>query len=819
MDGPGHGEPCSWRPPRTFRTALAMVALTMAVLASTASAQVLCDPCAVGVVLDGPWERNNEIRGTFEREILDLVGDDVSIRFPENKRLIADWSLDGVATAVATLLDDPDIDLVLTMGPVASTHAARRGVFPKPVMAVFVIDPDVQGIPVETNDVGERISGVPNLNYVIFPSDLEENVRRLREITPFSRLTFLSNEGLAAAVPELEENLVLGLRQLDLESTIVRVGSSVEAAIAAIPGDADAVYVLPLMQLPPGDFDRLVEALIERRLPSFSYWGRREVEQGLMASLFADEAFDRLGRRLALNLQRILVGEDAGDLPVDFDRRNRLSLNIETAQAIGVYPSWGILTEVELVGDRERGVQRRLTLPMAAREAVAANLELLANQRVVAAGDQERRIARSALRPQLSVGGVSEVIDGDRAASLSGGPQRLAVASATVSQVLYADQVLANIQIQDALQGSREQQLAELRLDIVLASATAYLDVLRAKTFEEIQRENLTVTRSNLDLARVRQEIGVARSAEVIRWENQIANNRREVIDASAQRNVAEIQLNRLLNRPLEEPFLTDETSLDDPTLATSATQLDPYLGNPFAFDIFRDFMTTEALMAAPELRQLDAAIRAQERTLLASRRAMWAPTVSLSGDLSTFAAFGAGTSFDTGIDLPAELTGANTVNWTVNLTASLPLFTGGARRAARARSSLELDELRLTKQSIEQQVEQRLRSNLHTAGASFAGIELAELSADAAGRSLELVTDAYQRGAASILDLLDAQNQALVAREGAATAVFDYLIDLMAVQRAVGRFDFFLTAEQHQQFLGRLDRFFREAGFDPDPN
>ena len=95
----------------------------------------------------------------------------------------------------------------------------------------------------------------------------------------------------------------------------------------------------------------------------------------------------------------------------------------------------------------------------------------------------------------------------------------------------------------------------------------------------------------------------------------------------------------------------------------------------------------------------------------------------------------------------------------------------------------------------------------------------MAELSADAAGRSLELVTDAYQRGAASILDLLDAQNQALVAREGAATAVFDYLLDLMAVQRAVGRFDFFLTAEQHQQFLGRLDRFYSQAGFDPDPN
>ena len=91
----------------------------------------------------------------------------------------------------------------------------------------------------------------------------------------------------------------------------------------------------------------------------------------------------------------------------------------------------------------------------------------------------------------------------------------------------------------------------------------------------------------------------MASPAEVIRWENQIANNRRNVIDASAQRNVAEIRLNRLLNRPLEESFQTEEANLDDPVLQTSAARLGPYLGNPFAFDIFRDFMTAEALMVA----------------------------------------------------------------------------------------------------------------------------------------------------------------------------------------------------------------------------
>ena len=649
---------------------------------AVATAQMACDPCTVGVVLDGSWERNDELRGIFEGEVLDLVGDDLDIRFPEDKRHLADWSLAGVASAVDGLMGDPDVAMILTMGPVASTYAARLEAFAKPLVAVFVIDPEVQGIPTATNDQGERVSGVTNLNYVTFPADIEQNVRRLREITPFQRLTFLTSEGLAEAVPELEANLLKGVEAVDIDPTAVRVGTSVEEAIAAIPEDADAIYVFPLIQLPPGEFDRLVQALIERRLPSFSYWGRREVEFGLLASLFGPEAFDRLGRRIALNVQRILLGEDAGSLPVDFERRIRLSLNIETARAIGVYPSWSIWTEVEIIGDRQRSFQRQLSLSVAAQEAVTANLELLARHRFVAAGDQERRVAGSVLYPQVSMAGFGEFIDSDRAASFFGGPQRLGVASAAVSQLLYSDGALANVQIQNELQLSREQQLEKTRLDIVLDAAVAYFDVLRAKTFEAIQRENLSVTRSNLDLAQVRQEIGVARPAEVIRWENQIANNRRDVIDTSAQRNVAEIRLNRLLNRPLEEPFQTEETNLDDPVFQTSAAWLRPYLGNPFAFDIFREFMTTEALMVAPELQQIDAAIRAQERALTAAGRAFWAPAVVFNAEVSAVKTGGAGTSVDLDFALPGDLAGRNAINWTLNVSASLPLFMGGARRA-----------------------------------------------------------------------------------------------------------------------------------------
>ena len=64
------------------------------------------------------------------------------------------------------------------------------------------------------------------------------------------------------------------------------------------------------------------------------------------------------------------------------------------------------------------------------------------------------------------------------------------------------------------------------------------------------------------------------------------------------------------------------------------------------------------------------------------------------------------------------------------------------------------------------------------------------------------------------ILVLLDAQNQALVVDLAAANAVFDYLIDLMGVQRAVGRFDYYRSPQERQDFLNRVQAFFDQAGF-----
>ncbi len=768
-------------------------------------------PVRIGMILDGPWERNEEVRSTFEREIVELLKGEFDPQFRPEHRITADFTPQGIREAFDRLFADPEVDIIIALGPQASNQAGHREELPKPVLAPFVIRAALQEIPLTPDGT----SGKDNLSYVEMGTDTVEEVRRFLEIVPFRSLAFLINQGLSEELPR--GTLVAGLRAqgIDIEVITIPVRHSAEAALAAIPQRAEAAYLAPLTELGEGELRELIAGLIERKLPSFSMWGRNEVQMGVLAGLGLDLDMGRLARRVALNLQRILLGEAPSSLPVKFERRQRLTINMSTARSIQVFPNWDLMTEAELLQEKRATVERVVSLPSAAREAVAANLDLLSAERSVAAGEQRVRRVRAELFPQASASSTGALIDEDRARASFGSAGRFNLTgSVGMRQLIYSEPVRAGYDIEGHLQRTREEERNQLRLDIMEEATVAYLNVLRAKTVDEIVKSNLELTRRLLELARNRRALGAAGPDEVYRFENQIAVNRREVIDASAARNQAEIALNRVLNRPLEEPFETRDETLASPELVLNFERLRPYVGSIDAFKVFRNFMVVEAFDAAPELRRLRAGISAQERSLLAARRSFYVPEVAAQAEVAGVGRYGAGSQLSFELPEGIQFPTPGNVDWTVGFSASLPLFTSGARRSEVARAREELSGLRVDLEAIQQRIEQRIRSALHVAMASFAGINLAEAAATAARQTLDVVTDSYSRGLVDNIKLLDAQNQALQADLSAANAVYDHLSDLMMVQRSVGRFDFFLSPEEERAFLERLDTFYQKQGF-----
>ncbi|MGD8700590.1 MAG: TolC family protein [Gemmatimonadales bacterium] len=762
------------------------------------------DTVTIGFLTDGPYQRQAYLGELLRDEIRDLLSGEFDVRMPAAAYVQANYTIAGIEAGLDSLLEMPDVDLIVTFGAISSHVAARRPQLRKPTVAMIILSPELQGI--EVADGGG--SGKENLSFIALAEDYEIGV--FLEIVPFTRVAFLVNGPLAEAVPQLAQNLRAMGQASGLDPVLIPVGLSVEPVLAALDeANVEAVYLLPQFQLAEADFRKLVQGLIDRRLPSFSWFGRPEVVEGILAGQRPERFPQRIARRVALNIQSILLGTDASSLPVGFAPQSRLFINMATARAIGVYPPWKVVTEAELIAEQRRSVEQQWTLETAVREAVEANLDLAAAERAVAAGAADVKTARADLLPQIDVGLSWSMIDKSQAESgVSFRPERLLTGQATLTQLIYADPAWANYTIQKSVQESRVEDRQTVWLDIAFEAAVAYLDILKAKTIERIERENLRITRENLEFAEVRRSIGTASPGEVFRWESQIANNRQAVINAIAIRNLTEIELNRLLNRPLEEPFATEETELTDPSLLTSQARIAPYLANQWSFRVFRGFMAQEALDASPELKALTALAAAQRRALNAADRAFYIPTLALQASLDdVFSTGGEGTVFP----------GFEDLRWTVGFSLRYPLLTGGARFSVKSEASEELARIETERGSVAQRVEGRVRSAVHTMGAALASIDLSRDAADAARRNFELVQDSYSRGVSSIIELLDAQNNALVAELRASNAVYDFLIELMRVERAAGRFDFFASPESREAFFDRLDAYYARSDLQPE--
>ena len=754
----------------------------------------------IGIAADGPSWLNSFVISMIQKEIEELTGTEFYVRIPKSKILDGSWQIDQIKAAIDKLLADDDVDFIITLGAIASADAASRGDLPKPVISPFIIDTKLQGIPVKKGK-----SGIKNLNFIVTPFTTQNTLKDFLGICEFKTLAVLYNKLYLDAVPALETRVNKFAKALGIKTISFKIERSIDEVLADFPAEIEAVYVSPLLHLPQTDFTKLVNELIKRRLPSFSILGISEVERGILASN-RPNIFPRISRRIALNVQRILLGEKPHKIEVFFAPGEQLAVNMQTAKKIHIYPEWSILTEAVLIDEDAAETGKSLDLGTAVNEAVKASLDLLAKKKYVSAGSENIGIARSNLLPQLDISAAGLRIDKDRAeASFGTQPEQTLTGSITAAQVLFSEPAWANLSIQKSLQKSREFELEQLRLDISLAAARAFLNVLKAKTFEKIQKQNLKRTKSNLEIARVRESVGSAGPAEVYRWESQLATNRNSVIQAAAQSSLARMELNRLLHRKLEEKYIFVEENTYSEDLINSAGELQKYLGNPYAFSVFKDFMVEEGLRNSPELAALNSALKAQQRALSSAENKYWAPTLALQAEYSSLLSKdGAGSDVQTQTD---------DESWNAALNLSFPLFDGASKYAERRKAKKELEQLQLQYDAAAEKIEQRIRSAVYDAGASYAAIRELTLSAEAAAKSLIVVQDAYARGAVSILDLLDAQNAALVSEELAENAVFDFIIKLMSAERAAGKFYLQMSEEEAQNFLQRLDAFYIEKG------
>lgn len=757
----------------------------------------------IGIVSDGSVPRFPNMQNLFKQEIRRVAEDEFEVRFPARRNLTAGGTAAGVKQDLDRLLAAGDVNLVLALGPIASSEACKRRDLAKPVVAPFIIDAALQKLPRKSGT-----SGVRNLTYIDSMRSVERDVNAFRQIASFKSLAILVDNRDYEGIPAVRRMGSMIANEYTITVNTIPVGKSAADVLERLPADTQAVMLEPLWQITGAEFKKLVAGLNARRLPSYSYWGREEVQQGVLMTMTASDSLEKTARRVAVTVQDILLGEKAASLDVAYPAGEQMTINMATARAIGIYPSLAIMTEAELVNEKREDIQRRLTLDRAVKEALKANLDLSAANRNVAAGEQKVREARSPLLPQVTIGTAGQVIDSDTArASFGVTPERSWTGTVRGSQLIYSESAWSNYTVEKHFQTSRIMARDTVRLNIMQQAARAYLQVLRARTIERIQKENLKLTRANLERARIRQSTGVAGPDEVYRWENQIASNRQAVLRAESKTLDAMEALNRILNQPLMELFVAEETSLSDPLLVISDRLFFRLMNNTRDLRIFSHFAVQEGLSTSPELKRIDAAIAAQKRILTASKRDFWMPTFSVDAFADQLFADDGEGQRDT------NPLGLNDTSWGAGVFVNFPIFEGGRKSGTLGRAQEELKKLAIERQATAERIQQRILAALNLTRASYPSIGLSRDGADAARRNLTLVTDSYVQGIKSIIELLDAQNQSLVSDQAAANAAYDFLMDLMDVQRAMGEFVTFLPQEKRSGWYRKLDNYFKQQG------
>lgn len=741
----------------------------------------------IALIVDGPQVETRDYSEIFLKELIGLTDGEFDLQF---RQFSADWSALGIQKAINSASWDADIDMILVLGIASTQVIMNEPEFRKPTFLPLLLNAGY--VAPGAADGG---SGIPNLNYLSDSVPFEDDIDTFQRIVPFQSLTIVADQLTVSTIESvlggprafLTEPFEKDLSVLSYEGP----GQPLEELIPEV----GVVLLGSLQRMPRETYQEYINLLTERGVPTFSLLSSEEVEMGALAADTLSVDIIRVARQTALNIQAVLLGGEVSRQPTVLPGKRELMINMETARKLGIFPNFDVLSEATLLNEYAAPEGPPLDFLRVANMALARNLDIEVTRLDVEIGARDLRRTRAALLPQLNVMASTSDSNDDELLRSVGSPERTTDAALVLDQLIYSESALSSHHQQGYMQEALLASLTVAQMDQVSNALTAYLQTLQAENRLNIQRENLILSKANLELATDRARIGSDSLAGVYRWQSSVATADSDVQVAHASLKQSHESLNRLLNQSLQSRSLLLAATPDDP-FTMSEGEFNDLVFNGRKYQLFGNFMVELGLQKAPELAQLDAQIAASKRQVKEKARAYWVPDVSLRLKYTE--------NIDrSGLGSGEPLEGFD--DWSVALNASLPLFSGGARRAELSRAKLSVRQLQVRRDALRDVIEQQIWAELHATQSSYGNIELFEVSASAAGQNLKLVTDSYRQGTVAIVELIDAQNQLVQAQLNSNNAVHDFLLTVVRLQRASGQFDFLLPESEQVMFNEKL--------------
>jgi len=498
----------------------------------------------------------------------------------------------------------------------------------------------------------------------------------------------------------------------------------------------------------------------------------------------------------------IINGVNPSELPIYIAYNDRLTVNYNTAELVGVPIKYSLITTIDFVGEFNNVLsQRKYTLLDVMKQTVEDNLSLQSERQNVALSQQDVKTAKSSYYPNVSAT-ASGVYTDRKLAEISNGlfPEHETSGNISLNQTLFSEEANANITIQEQLEKAQQETYNTVELDAILNSSIAYFNTLILKTNVQVQAKNLNVTKKNLEIARQNYEAGQSGKTDVLRFRSEQAQNTQALVEAVNQLEQAFHALNQILNNEIDYEIDVEDAELErDIFKGYSYKRLGRLIDDPTIRKPLIEFLIEEAKNNAPEIKYLDYNLKAAERSLKLNSSGRFVPTLGLQGQYNRqFNQWGAGSIPEPILD----------DNYSIGLNLSIPIFQQNQQNINKQTAAIQQDQLNINRENTLLSIELNVNDAVLGMMNQIANIELSKVSEETARESLELTLDAYTNGAVTITQLLDAQRNYLQAQLSKANATYNYLLSSMQLERYIGRFFLLHSEVENQNFILRFNEF-----------
>ena len=394
--------------------------------------------------------------------------------------------------------------------------------------------------------------------------------------------------------------------------------------------------------------------------------------------------------------------------------------------------------------------------------------------------------ARASLLPQLRLNStythVFESARGQAVGSVFNQPNTYS-GNLNLAQTLFqGGRLVSAARAADATRDAAHFDEREQRSIITLQVARSYLQVLFTDRIAELQAENLALASSRLVQVEQYERAGRAARYDVLRSRVERANIEPLAIQARSDRELAVLELKRLLNVPVDQPVAL-VTKIDSASAAALVAAADS------------GAVPDRASVHSAELNA------ASKRLGISMARADFFPAISvfIQSGYQAFPGIGQGFPRSFG-DLTTNACPVGTVAGKVcqnggwfsdrqaGVNISMPIFDGFRVRSnlnlAQAQARLADLQLRQQREAVSVDVA-RARAELRRAGAVFAA---RQQNSQEANEAFQLATLRFSRGLSTQLEVSDAQVALLTAQSTEARATYDLFLASADLARSLGR-------------------------------